>query len=65
MLSVCVICFEDTFCASKKKDGIGKGGWVSAQGAMRMAAALTGCRTALVGTGWTISHLVSTETTSL
>ena len=26
-----------------------------------MAAALAGCRPALVGTGWTISHLVSTN----
>jgi len=27
-----------------------------------MVAALAGCRKALVGTGWTISHLVSTNT---
>ena len=26
-----------------------------------MAAALAGCRMALLGTGWTISHLVSTN----
>ena len=38
MLSVSTICFEDRFCASKK-GGIGEGGWVSAQGAIHMAAA--------------------------
>ena len=36
-------------------------GRVSAWGAVHMAAALAGCRKALVGTGWTISHLVSTN----
>ena len=41
--------------------GIGGGGWVSARGAVHMAAALAGCRKALVGTGWTISHFVSTN----
>ena len=40
-----------------KKGGIGRGGWVSARGAVHMAAALTGCRKALVGTGWAISLL--------
>ena len=30
--------------------------WVSAWGAVHMAAALAGCRKVLVGTGWTISH---------
>ena len=49
--------FEDRFCASKK-GGIGGGGRVSARGAVHIAAALAGCRKALVGTGWTISHLV-------
>ena len=60
MLSVGAIRFEDRFCASKK-GRIGGGGQVSAQGAVHMAAALAGCRKALVGTGWTISHLVSTN----
>ena len=60
MLSVGAIHFEDRFCASKK-GGIGGGGCVSARGAVHMAAALAGCRKALVGTGWTISHLVSTN----
>ena len=50
MLSVGAIYFEDRFCASKK-GGIGGGGQVSAQGAMHMAAALAGYRTALVSTG--------------
>ena len=36
-------------------------GRVSARGAVHMAAALAGHRKALVGTGWTISHLVSTN----
>ena len=60
MLSVGAIHFEDGFCASKK-GGIGGGGRVSARGAVHMAGALAGCRKALVGTGWTISHLVSTN----
>ena len=34
---------------------------VSARGAVHMAAGFAGYRTALVGTGWTISHLVSTN----
>ena len=46
--------FEDRFCASVK-GGIGGGGRVSAQGAMHVAAALAGCRKALVGTGLSIS----------
>ena len=50
MLSVGAICFEDRFCASKK-GRIGGGGQVSAWGAVHMAAALAGCRKALVGTG--------------
>ena len=60
MLSVGAIHFEDRFCASKK-GGIGGGGWVSARGAVHMAAALAGCRKTLVSTDWTISHLVSTN----
>ena len=35
--------------------------WHHDQGERHMAAALNGCRTALVGIGWTISHLVSTN----
>ena len=53
-LSVGAIRFEDRFCASKK-GGIGGGGRVSAWGAVHMAAALAGCRKALVGTGLAIS----------
>ena len=40
----------DRFCASKK-GGLGGGGWVSTQGAVCMAAALTGCRKGL-GRHW-------------
>ena len=54
MLSVGAICSEDRFCASKK-GGIGGGGRVPLQGAMHKAAALAGCRKALVGTGLSIS----------
>ena len=50
MLSVGAISLEDRFSGSKKS-GIGGGGWVSAQDAMHMKAALAACRTALVGTG--------------
>ena len=50
MLSVGAISLEDRFSGSKKS-GIGGGGWVSAQDAMHIKAALAGCRTALVGTG--------------
>ena len=35
---------------------------ISARGAVHMVAALAGCGKALVGTGWTISQLVSTNT---
>ena len=56
MLSVGTICFDDRFCASKK-GGIGGGGWVSAQGAVHMAAALAGSRKALVDTSLAISLL--------
>ena len=41
-LATCYQLTEDRFCASKK-GGIGGGGWVSAQGAVHMAAALAGC----------------------
>ena len=60
MLSVGAIRFEDRFCTSKK-DGIGGGGQVSAQGAMHMAAALAGCRKALVSTDLGISLLSDTN----
>ena len=60
MLSVGTIRFENRFCTSKK-GGIGGGGQVSAWGAVHMAAVLAGSRTALVSTGWIISHLVSTN----
>ena len=59
MLSVGAIGFEDRFCASKK-GRIGGGGLVSAWSAVHMATALVSCPKALVGTGWTISHLVNT-----
>ena len=39
--------FEDRFCASKK-NWVGRGGQVSAWGTIHMAAALAGCRMALV-----------------
>ena len=60
MLSVGAIRFEDRFCASKK-GGIGGGGRVSARGAVHMAAALAGCRKALVGIGLSISLLFDTN----
>ena len=60
MLSVGEIRFEDRFCNSKK-GGIGGDGRVSARGAMHMAAALAGCRKALVGTGLSISLLFDTN----
>ena len=60
MLSVGAIRFEDRLCASKK-GRIGRGGRVSARGAMHMAAALAGCRKALVGTGLAISLLFDTN----
>ena len=56
MLSVGAIRFEDRLCA-RKKGGVGGGGWVSARSAVHMAAALAGCRKALVGTGLSISLL--------
>ena len=60
MLSVGAIRFEDRFCTIKK-GGIGGGGWTYSIHAMHMVAAIAGYRTVLVGTGWTISHLVSTN----
>ena len=60
ILSVGAIHFEDRFCASKK-GVIGGGGQISARGAVHMAAALAGCKKAFVSIGWTISHLVSTN----
>ena len=60
MSSVGTISLEDRFSGSKK-GGIGGGGRVSAQDAMHMKAALAGCRTALVGTGWTISAQMGTD----
>ena len=53
MLSLGAIHFEDRFCTSKKS-GIGEGEWVSARGAVHMAAALASYGKALVGIGWTI-----------
>ena len=48
------------FVLAKRRDrGLGGGGQVSARGAVHMAAALAGCRKALVSTGCTISHHVS------
>ena len=58
MLSVDETHFEEWFCASKR-GGVKGGGWVSARSAVHMAAVLAGYRTALVGTGWTTSHLVN------
>ena len=43
------------------KGGIGGSEQVSARSAVHMAAALASYRKALVGTDWTISHLVSTN----
>ena len=47
MLSVGAIRFEDRFYPSKK-GRIGGGGWVSARGAVHIAAALAGYKTVLV-----------------
>ena len=60
MLSVGAIHFEDRFCSSKKGE-LGGVGQVSAQGAMHMAAALSGGRKALVGTGLAFSLLFDTN----
>ena len=45
------------------KGGIGEGGQAYSRHAVHMAAALSGYMyiSTLVGTGWTISHLVSTN----
>ena len=48
----------DMFCTSKKGGG-GHAGIF--KNAVHMAAALADCRMALVGTGWTTSHPVSTN----
>ena len=51
---------------AKKVGYIGRGGQVSAQGALHMAAALAVCRTAMVGTVWiilTLSAQIGAETT--
>ena len=55
-----VISWRNPFCTSKK-GGIGGGGQVSALGAVHIAAALAGCRKALVGTGLSISLLFDTN----
>ena len=60
MLSVGTIRFGDRFCSSKK-GGIEGGGQVLARGAVHMAAALIGCRKALVGTGLAISLFFDTN----
>ena len=52
--------FGDRFCSSKK-NGIGGVVWANPTYAVHMVAALAGYRTALVGTCWTISHLVATN----
>ena len=52
MLSVGAIRFEDRFCTSKKRWDRGR--WVGFS-AVHMAAALAGCRKALVGTDLAIS----------
>ena len=44
-----------------KKGGIGGSGQVLARGAVYMAAALAGCRKALVSTIWAISLLFATN----
>ena len=53
-----------SFCASKKSGrdrGRWGGGGVSARSGVHMAAALAGCRKALVGTGLAISLLFDTN----
>ena len=47
--------------ALAKNGGMGGGGWTYSRHAVYIVAALAVCRTALVGTGWTISHLLSTN----
>ena len=60
VVSVGAIHFEDRFCANKK-GRIGEGGRVSVWDAVHMAAALVGCRIALVGTGLGISLYFDTN----
>ena len=60
MLSVGTIRLKLGF-ALAKKGGIGGGGRAYSRHVVHMVAALAGGRTALVGTCWTISHLVSTN----
>ena len=64
MLSVGIIRFEDRFCPIIK-GGIGGGGRAYSRHAVRMAAALAGCRTALGGPFLTLLAQISTETTPL
>ena len=47
--------------ALAKKGGTGGGGWAYSKHVVHKAAALAACRTTMVGTGWTISHLVDTN----
>ena len=58
MLSVGTVFFEDKFSTSQKLwDWERAYSWHT----VNMATALASCRTALVSTGWTIPHLVSTN----
>ena len=59
-LSIDKVRFEDRFCGSKK-GRIEGDGWTYSRHAMHIVAALADCRMALIGTGWTISYLVSTN----
>ena len=47
--------------ALAKNGGIGGGGWTYSRHAVYIVAALAVSITALVGTGWTISYLLSTN----
>ena len=55
MFSVGASCFKDKFCASKK------GGMGEVDEFQHRVAALAGCRTVLVATGWMIFQHVSTN----
>lgn len=46
---------------TNRKSGIGRGGQVLTGGVMHMAAVLAGYGKGLVGTGWTISLVSSTN----
>ena len=46
---------------TNKKSEIEGGGWAKSWCAVHMAAVLVGCRKALVGTGWAVSLLFSTN----